>query len=1351
MLAHRCQSSRSRAGRPGVRESGAAPTTKVQRYFREGEGGGQTYLGGESHPGAHTARGRAACQETGCSAATEYEHQSGPRDDCEHLGRRSRRPRATHRDGGGQLDHHGVSEPSGDAERPGLLERSVEELLCSCCFLLHLACSRPDLQHEACGAPEPALPVQGALFVVPGLCTGYPSCRSMREEVPCGQAYCRLLRWRSLVAHLALPVRPSVCLTVGACFRRDAQPPPLEGCPARVCSSHSACSYPCEVEHCPTAGLLSNDISICEAGRRATLQCCPASFSSSHSVCSSPCEVEHCPTAGFLSDDISTCAAGRHATQPLPAEGCPASLCSSHSACSSPCEVEHCPTAGLLSHDISICEAGRSATLQCCPASLSSSHSACSSPYEVEHCPTAGFLSHNISTCAAGRHATQPIPAEGCPASLGSSHSACSSLCEVEHCPTTGLLSDDISICGAGRRATLQCCPASLSSSHSACSSPCEVEHCPTAGFLPDDISTCAAGRHATQPLPAEGCPASLCSSHSACSSPCEVEHCLLAFSQTTFQSVRLTVVLHSSAAQPASLHLILPAAPHMRLSTVPPLAFSQMTFQPVRLAVMLHSRYQLRAAQQAFVHLILPAAPHVRLSTVPPLAFSQMTFQSVRLAVVLHFSAAQQVVFRLILLRPSTVPPLAFSQMTFQPVRLAVMLHSRYQLRAAQQASVHLILPAAPHVRLSTVPPLAFSQMTSQSCEVGRRATLQCCPASLSSSHSACSSPYEVEHCPTAGFLPDDISTCAAGRHATQSLPAEGCPASLGSSHSACSSPCELEDCPTAGLLSDEISICEAGRSATLQCCPASLSSSHSACSSPYEVEHCPTIVTSAEAFLMWVVGHLEVFCRSLCLLQLLAFLRVLLCAIPLSRAAHRTNRRIMVARLSLRGAPLALVLAFCCVVVHAAPTPGGADAHAPSLMPLDATVAAAVARQSGPPDDVSHEGPAVCTQSAVDDPSLSGTGLRVRYVAVQVLRMQSLPTFLSLRWSEVRQAAVLVDLAEEATDAKGRGVQLVEVFPQPCSDTAVLLSVPTPCLKAGRCPVCIQCHVRDEMPHFWQEIVDNTVGLAEIRELAGQDWSPQAQVYFSDSMRPLSPEESRPVSPGCLIRIVHKAYNVSKPRTLDIKLLQPEDNLRDPWEVGFPPDTYESHLYALLQLLEPTRRVQYSPIPNCHDLLDEVLVSHAASHWRPYDLCWPRDRVTDLLVRGRHTTLAAGAFPQSLTERVPLFVDGRHVGLPLRLYAAPQGHMPLHELLDMIGLFEPHADRLDIGGTALVRPWNNVLGSTRGEKVRLPRMMPISLAVTRPCSRRSGGCLSCSCRIRPRRSTMHCGWPGTSQPPPG
>ena len=136
--------------------------------------------------------------------------------------------------------------------------------------------------------------------------------------------------------------------------------------------------------------------------------------------------------------------------------------------------------------------------------------------------------------------------------------------------------------------------------------------------------------------------------------------------------------------------------------------------------SVGVHSRHQLRAAQQAFVHFILPAAPHVRLSTVPPLAFSQMTLQFAGLTVVLHSRAAQQASLHLILpaapfVRLSTVPPLVFPQVTFSLVRLAVMQHSHHQLRAAQRAFVHLTLPAAPHARLSTVPTLAFPQTAFQ------------------------------------------------------------------------------------------------------------------------------------------------------------------------------------------------------------------------------------------------------------------------------------------------------------------------------------------------------------------------------------------------------------------------------------------------------------------------------------------------------------------------------------------------------------------------------------------------------------------------------------------------------------
>ena len=41
----------------------------------------------------------------------------------------------------------------------------------------------------------------------------------------------------------------------------------------------------------------------------------------------------------------------------------------------------------------------------------------------------------------------------------------------------------------------------------------------------------------------------------------------------------------------------------------------------------------------------------------------------------------------------------------------------------------------------------------------------------------------------------------------------------------------------------------------------------------------------------------------------------------------------------------------------------------------------------------------------------------------------------------------------------------------------------------------------------------------------------------------------------------------------------------------------------------------------------------------------------------------------------------------------------MPLHELLDMIGLFEPHADWLDIGGTADFDPESRTLAVCAGD----------------------------------------------------
>ena len=113
-----------------------------------------------------------------------------------------------------------------------------------------------------------------------------------------------------------------------------------------------------------------------------------------------------------------------------------------------------------------------------------------------------------------------------------------------------------------------------------------------------------------------------------------------------------------------------------------------------------------------------------------------------------------------------------------------------------------------------------------------------------------------------------------------------------------------------------------------------------------------------------------------------------------------------------------------------------------------------------------------------------------------------------------------------------------------------------------------------------------------------------------------------------------------------------------------GFPPVEHQSHCYAVLQLLEEPARVQFLPLNGMRDLAS-VLISHACRAWRPYRLIWPRWEIFDCWVRGRNACRVSGAFPVQLESRVPVIVDGRKVGLPVRMYASTTGRMALHEFM--------------------------------------------------------------------------------------
>ena len=222
--------------------------------------------------------------------------------------------------------------------------------------------------------------------------------------------------------------------------------------------------------------------------------------------------------------------------------------------------------------------------------------------------------------------------------------------------------------------------------------------------------------------------------------------------------------------------------------------------------------------------------------------------------------------------------------------------------------------------------------------------------------------------------------------------------------------------------------------------------------------------------------------------------------------------------------------------------------------------------------------------------------------------------------------------------------------------------------------------------------------------------DWPFQASIFVGGASRPLGPGAIVAAQPGCLVEVLAKGERRMGVRILQDQLVHADACLREVHRDGFPPVMHQSHCYAVLQLLEEPARVQYVPLNGMHDL-PAVLLSHACRAWRPYRLVWPRSEVLDYWVRGRNVCRVSGAFPVQLGSRVPVIVDGRRVGLPLRMYASLTGRMALHEFLDAIELHYDSLGPLEVEGSVTFDPGTTAITVQSGDIVVLSyRLQPLS-----------------------------------------
>ena len=325
------------------------------------------------------------------------------------------------------------------------------------------------------------------------------------------------------------------------------------------------------------------------------------------------------------------------------------------------------------------------------------------------------------------------------------------------------------------------------------------------------------------------------------------------------------------------------------------------------------------------------------------------------------------------------------------------------------------------------------------------------------------------------------------------------------------------------------------------------------------------------------------ECLARSLLLLQLLAFGRLLLFTAPQRPGQELRNKALVRGRRALCGAPLALAFAFCIVGAVAAP-PGPLSASAgltnpavpspqrsgasfdgqtshvvfdvslPSAVPTVDAPCQARPSVSSPPAVPTVDAPCQARPSAFgafvetrapESPIFS----RVRAVGwntpVVILQFQRLHLSVPVHTATVRDAEELEELAADVCEAYALGLALVHVDPQPDKDFPVLLGVSTHAAVLGRVPVCMHLYGPSDGPRIWMEYLESPVRLSDVQDVLGSDWQVSSRVFVHESGRPLT-EDGQPIWPGMLIRVVPRGRSLPRGTSLTAKLARPDLFLR-------------------------------------------------------------------------------------------------------------------------------------------------------------------------------------------------------------
>ena len=288
-----------------------------------------------------------------------------------------------------------------------------------------------------------------------------------------------------------------------------------------------------------------------------------------------------------------------------------------------------------------------------------------------------------------------------------------------------------------------------------------------------------------------------------------------------------------------------------------------------------------------------------------------------------------------------------------------------------------------------------------------------------------------------------------------------------------------------------------------------------------------------------------------------------------------------------------------------------------------------------------------------------------------VQVLHYQHQDVFypIWLRTDEpIEEVTASID--EYAADGSA-DTFVLPIQPQPFSDMLVVCLTSTWVIGLGFAPALLDISsfaAGRFLVHLMEPIT-----IDYVKRLAGTKWHAGADIYVGFATEPLRPGEEYTSDHGILIRIHDSTRPLPPVEWIETKLRHPRDWAMDTRRQRFTPPLDGQEKVCLLGYCAPELVIDARPTDTSLSMRDRV---STICNLQPesFILKPPRGRMTDLVFCGEAAIGFLGVQPWATSDRLGVFVDGRHLGWPFQFCWQRRGSMPMAEFCRQAGIQRLH-----------------------------------------------------------------------------